>query len=92
MYAIPGSDRHDLRFQGTPHEVPLLLGPATEAFRNAAAQVANDYQRAMILWSIPKEPIPSVDSTRAPPKKRKSGLYVGEVKMAMLVFFDCRSG
>ena len=50
--------RHDVfRFQGTSHGIPLLLGPGTEAFRNAAAQVANDYQRPMILWSIPQEPI-----------------------------------
>ena len=42
-------------YQGTSHALPLLLGPGTEAFRTAAAQVAQDYQRPMILWSIPKE-------------------------------------
>ena len=33
----------------------LLLGPATESFRTAAAQVAYDYQMPMLLWSIPKD-------------------------------------
>ncbi|CAE7618751.1 SMC1 [Symbiodinium natans] len=33
----------------------LLLGPGTFQFRQAAAQVSNEYQIPMLLWSLPEE-------------------------------------
>eukprot|EP00434_Breviolum_minutum_P020453 symbB.v1.2.018037.t1/scaffold1424.1/size119625/2 len=54
LYRDFSEDRTDGSGNST-RRASLLLGPATESFRTAAAQVAYDYQMPMLLWSIPKE-------------------------------------
>ena len=43
-------------FAGDGNSTPpskVWLSPSTYSFRNAAAQVANEYQKPMLMWSIP---------------------------------------
>jgi len=54
LYRDFSEDRTDGNGNST-RRASLLLGPSTESFRTAAAQVAYDYQMTMLLWSIPKE-------------------------------------
>eukprot|EP00438_Fugacium_kawagutii_P009964 Skav225764 [mRNA] locus=scaffold3552:221942:223984:- [translate_table: standard] len=55
LYRSFSGDGNSFSSASTPSRAVLLLGPGTEDFRNAAAQVANEYQKPMILWSLPKD-------------------------------------